>query len=326
MSQLAPSDASGAYKRPVSAFLASTPALRGSPAVFIGVACGWCHRVMLARALLKIEDELRVVRLTPGQDGLWRVAEEAERARWGDRLRDVYMTCSGGSYKGRSTAPLLVCEAAEVGGDAEIVSNESSDILQLLPEAFGVNGGSVPGEDGAVVWLRPEAGNEYGVDPDDVEDACTRIYENVNNGVYKCGFATTQEAYEFAEERLFDTLDSLEERLNATRFVCSGTVLTEADVRLFPTMFRFDTCYGNLFRVSRKSITVDYPAIAGWMRDLYAMPGVKETCDLEATRNHYYKSLFMLNPGGVVPLGKKIDMSEPHGRAGLGVLARSAGG
>lgn len=320
MAQLAPSDASGAYERPPSAFLSSAPALRGRPALFIGVACGWCHRVMLARALLGLEEDLRVVRLVPGNDGLWRVADGRERARWGERLRDVYLTCSAGTYKGRSTAPLLVSEPMGSDGEAEIISNESSDILQLLPSAFDVERGRKVGEDGAIVWLRPEDGNEYGVDPVDVEEVCTNIYENVNNGVYKCGFATTQKAYEAAEERLFRALDSVEERLTRTRFLCSGLVLTEADIRLFPTVFRFDACYGNLFRVSRKSIHTDYPAIAGWMRDLYAMPGVSETCDLEATRTHYYTSLFMLNPGGVVPVGRSAEMSKPQNRTGLGVL------
>lgn len=319
MVQLAPSDSSGAYKRPPSKFLSSSAdSLRGTPTVFIGAACGWCHRVMLARALLGLQDALKVVRLNPGGDGLWAVAEATERARWGNKLRDVYLSVDG-SYSGRATAPVLMSDAAT---GAELVSNESSDILALLPAAFGVDGPIEVGN-GAVVWLQPPTDNELGVDPENVERTCTRVYDAINNGVYKCGFATTQSAYESAERALFAGLDEVEQTLSRSRFLCSTSVVTEADVRLFPTVFRFDAVYGRLFRAGRKSIEFDYPNIAGWMRDVYAMPGVKETCDLDATRKNYYGSLFMLNPGGVVPVGREVDLERPHGRRGLGVVEMS---
>jgi glutathionyl-hydroquinone reductase len=309
MVELAPSSASGDYVRPPSAFLSSAAtdsSKRDSAAgeietrasLFYGVACQWCHRCLVARALLGLEERLDIVELVPGQDGLWVISNDDDRARWGYRLKNVYRSLAP-NYRGRFTAPLLVSAYVDHGDShAEIVSNESGDILSLLPAAFGLADAprSLAGKQGAHVWLRPPLGNSYGVDPEELDAMCDSHYAAISNGVYRCGFATTQEAYERAELALFDALDAIEVTLCATRFLLSGELVTEADVRVFPTLFRFDAVYARLFKAGRKFIEKDYPSICGWLRDMYSMPGVKATCDLEATRKSYYSSLFPLNP------------------------------
>jgi glutathionyl-hydroquinone reductase len=304
MAELAPSSASGDYVRPQSAFLSPTRDASFSseatrPILFYGAACQWCHRCLLARALLGLEQKLDIVQLMPGNDGLWVVACDDDRERWGYRLKNVYRSLAPG-YRGRFTAPLLINASVnpEDQKQDEILSNESSDVLALLPQAFDVDDAPVPlaGSDGAVAWLRPPLGNRFGIDPYALDVMCELHYAAISNGVYRCGFATTQEAYDRAESALFDALDAVDSQLRQTRFLCSGQVVTEADVRLFPTLFRFDAVYARLFKAGRKFVDKDYPAIAGWLRDIYALPGVKATCDLEATRRSYYLSLFPLNP------------------------------
>lgn len=243
MAELAPSSSTGAYVRPKSQFSSGGTARDVTHlTLYEGVACPWCHRAMLARALLGLD--VSVVRVIPGDDGLWRLPD-------GRRLRDVYNEYAP-TYSGRYTAPLLV----DTNG-GELVSNESADILCLF-DTIATVPRSVIGDARAAVHLRPW-GNS------DVDALCERIYQGVNNGVYQCGFATTQVAYEKAEALLFDTLDELERRLQYSRFLCSATLITEADVRLFPTVYRFDAVYGVLFKACRKSISADYPAIFAWM-------------------------------------------------------------
>ena len=158
-----------------------------------------------------------------------------------------------------------------------MVSNESADCLALLHE------------------LAPDRA----LRPTD-DDLCAEMQRDVNDGVYRCGFATSQRAYDEAERRLFSALDECERRLRDAPFLCGETV-TEADVRLFPTALRLDPVYAVLFRVCRKSVRHDYPAIGAWLARMYALPGVAETCDIDATRTQYYTSLSPLNPGGIVP-------------------------
>lgn len=289
--------------------------------LFVGYACPWCHRVLLARALLGLEDNIQVVQVLPGKDGLWMLPDGPDKDRWGSRLRDVYRSLSE-SYSGRFTAPLLINN--DSNGPA-LVSNESSDILDLLPRVFSIADKplSISNGDGAEVWLRPPSHNAYGVDVGKLDELCERIYSAVNNGVYKCGFATSQEAYERAERDLFATLDYLEIILRSSRFLCSALLVTEADARLFPTAFRFDAVYSHLFKANRKCLRADYPAISGWLSDIYNFRGVSQTCDLEATRQSYYKNLFPLNPGGIIPVGPVVEYTRPSERIGLG-LSRTA--
>lgn len=250
MSELAPSDSDGRYLRPTSSLSALPPPLEPSKeyCVFVGVACQWCHRVMLARALLGISN-VNMRNLEPGEDGLWRLADAD------GLLRDVYLEREP-KYVGRFTAPLLV---AERGG---IVSNESADILHLL----GDLGEKVKVDEDTSVWLRPPEGNDAGIDLKEMDAFCERLYAAVNDGVYRCGFATSQMAYEEAQERLFGCLDEVEDRLRVSRFLFSPNVITEADVRLFPTVFRFDAVYAVLFKACRKCIRADYRAISDWIR------------------------------------------------------------
>lgn len=348
MSQLAPSDKHGRYIRPTSTLSAeydtgplgktvatvsrSFLARYEEPpyAVYVGVACQWCHRVLLARALLALEDKLELRYLTPGAEGLWRLSDPQQYPATASTLKEVYLQLDR-KYKGRYTAPLLV----DVD-QYSIVSNESAHILRffanLQPKTIDQH---------TVVCLRPREEHGFDVQPDLLEKLCHDLYNNVNDGVYRCGFATSQLAYEEAESNLFATLDYVESLLSKTRFLCSNTVITEADVRLFPTAFRFDAVYAVLFRACRKTIRADYPSISAWIRgasfptypvlsshrqprinlsftivDIYNLPNVADTCDLEATRNNYYTSLFPLNPSAIVPVPPQQDLSPaPHRRA-----------
>lgn len=189
--------------------------------------------------------------LVPGEEGLWKLAGEEAL------LRDVYLE-SEPEYTGRSTAPLLL----DVGDGGGIVSNESADILRLLGDAAGC----VKLDEGTSVWLRPPGGSECGVDVEEMDRFCDTLYADVNDGVYRCGFATSQVAYEEAQNSLFECLDDVEARLDKSRFLFSPDVVTEADVRLFPTVFRFDAVYAVLFKAARKTIRADYPAISAWIR------------------------------------------------------------
>lgn len=203
---------------------------------------------MLARTLLGVSN-VAVCDLVPGDDGLWRLKDA------NGLLRDVYLEREP-NYVGRFTAPLLI---AKRGG---IVSNESADILRLLGDA----GGKVRLDDDTTVWLRPPEESGVGIDLNEMDAFCDRLYAAVNDGVYRCGFATSQMAYEEAQERLFECLDEVEDRLRVSRFLFSPSVITEADIRLFPTVFRFDAVYAVLFKACRKSIRADYSAIADWIR------------------------------------------------------------
>lgn len=276
MQELAPSTSSGAYVRPENKLTGSGKlVLEDDLVLYQGVACGWCHRVMLGRTLYGLEDRIKVVTLVPGDDGLWRLPAGNDNGN-GSRLKDIYAELAPG-YRGRFTAPLLVN-----GTKGEIVSNESADILDLLAQTGDNNSSS---------------NNNRNSNSDLIEE----IQDRVNNGVYKVGFARTQAAYDMAERELFETLDKLDGILTTRDYVCDGGGYGVEDMRLFPTAYRFDAIYSLLFKASRKSIRIDYPHISRWLARMYAIPGVKDTCDIKATRKHYFASLFPLNPGGIIP-------------------------
>ncbi|MEM9247023.1 MAG: glutathione S-transferase C-terminal domain-containing protein, partial [Cyanobacteria bacterium P01_F01_bin.153] len=180
-----------------------------------------------------------------------------------------------------------------------IVSNESSEIIRMLNSAFdGV--GAKPG-DYYPAPLREE-----------IDQLNARIYPTVNNGVYKAGFATTQEAYEEALAPLFESLDWLEEKLTTQRFL-TGDRTTEADWRLFTTLLRFDPVYYSHFKCNLRQLR-DYPSLWGYVRDLYQTPGVAETVNMDHIKRHYYQSQITINPTQVTPVGPVLDLHEPHGR------------
>jgi putative glutathione S-transferase len=181
-----------------------------------------------------------------------------------------------------------------------IVSNESGEIIRFLNTAFDALGAD------ASVDLYPAPLR------DEIDDVNARVYETVNNGVYRCGFARRQEAYDEAVDELFETLDWLEERLSRQRWLV-GDQLTEADVRLFVTSVRFDPVYVTHFKCNRKRLA-DYPNLLGHTRDVFQTDGVAETVNLAHIKDHYYGSHKQLNPYGIVPVGFEVDLSVPHGR------------
>ena len=277
---------------------------RAEPAryhLYVSLACPWAHRTLIFRALKGLEGMigLSVVHwrmLENGwtfEDGPGVVPDPINGARY---LYEVYGAADP-SYTGRVTVPVLWDKAR-----ATIVNNESAEIIRMLNSAFdGV--GAKPG-DYYPVELRAE-----------IDALNERIYHTVNNGVYKAGFATTQEAYEEAVGPVFDTLDGLDERLATRRYLC-GDTLTEADWRLFTTLVRFDAVYVGHFKCNRRRIA-DYPNLWPYLRDLYAVPGVAATVNLQHIKGHYYESHRGINPTGIVPVGPDLDFTAPQERAAL---------
>lgn len=291
MEPLAPSDRQGHFQRVASSFRGAIPSPR-FPAVpqryvlYIGWTCPWAHRTAIVRVLKGLEGviELRIARAEVRSGG-WRLEGDPEGFR---DMRSLYQRAQTG-YGGRCSVPVLWDRHQQT-----IVNNESAEILVWLNRAF----------------------NEYARFPDrdlyplHLQGECDRlnqiIYETVNNGVYRCGFARSQNAYDQAVTALFHTLDELEKHLGDRRYLL-GEELTLADVRLFPTLIRFDWVYYSLFRCDRRRI-IDYPNLWSYVRDIYQLPGIAATCPLNQIRQDYYRSLFPLNPSGIIPLGPDLDL------------------
>ncbi|MEM7599616.1 MAG: glutathione S-transferase family protein [Pseudomonadota bacterium] len=267
--------------------------------LYVSYACPWAHRALIFRALKGLEGHIGVSAVHPdmGEDG-WTFADDDEGAT-GDHLyglpflRDIY-TKADPAVSGRVTVPVLWDKKRET-----IVSNESSEIIRMLNSAFdGLTGNR---EDFWPEELR-----------DTIEPMNARIYDTLNNGVYKAGFATTQAAYDAAVYPLFDTLDWLEARLSENRYLMGGRI-TEADWRLFTTLIRFDLVYHLHFKCNRARI-IDYPNLWGYLRELYQWPGVKETVNFDHIVRHYHMSHESVNPHRIVPINPVIDFDAPHGR------------
>lgn len=270
--------------------------------LYVSHACPWAHRTLILRRLKGLEDVIGVSVVHPHmlEDG-WSFASDFPGAT-GDRLyghnflRELYLRalpdCSG-----RVTVPVLWDRVRET-----IVSNESADIVRMLDSAFDALS-PVQQHYSPASWL------------DEIDAVNAPIYDNVNNGVYRAGFATTQSAYEEAFHALFATLDDLDARLAGQRYLL-GDQITEADWRLFTTLVRFDAVYHGHFKCNLRRIA-DYPALSGYLRDLYQVPGVAETVYLDHIKAHYYYSHDNINPTRVVPLGPELDLERPHGREGL---------
>jgi putative glutathione S-transferase len=268
--------------------------------LYVSLACPWAHRTLIMRRLKGLEEMIGVSvvhwrMLENGwtfEEGPGVIQDPVNGARY---LHQVY-TAAKSDYTGRVTVPVLWDKATKT-----IVSNESADIIRMLNSAFdGI--GAKPG-DYYPQDLRPE-----------IDALNARIYDHVNNGVYKAGFATSQPAYEEAVRPLFDTLDFLDERLASRRYLCGP--LTEADLRLFTTLVRFDPVYVGHFKCNLRRIA-DYPHLSGYLRDLYQLPGIAETVNMAHIKGHYYESHKSINPTGIVPLGPIMDLDAPHGREGL---------
>ncbi|MDE0694412.1 MAG: glutathione S-transferase family protein [Boseongicola sp.] len=267
--------------------------------LYVSLACPWAHRTLIFRALKGLEDMIpvSVVHWFMGDQG-WTFTPEdrstRDAANGADFLHEIYTTADPG-YSGRVTVPALWDKESKT-----IVSNESSEIIRMFNSAFD-DLGARPG-DYCPDSLTPEI--------DAIND---RIYSTVNNGVYKAGFASTQDAYEEAIVPLFETLDWLEDRLDSRRYLM-GAATTEADWRLFPTLVRFDAVYFGHFKCNLRRIA-DYPNLSGFVRDLYQHPGVAETVDFLHIKKHYYGSHAAINPTRIVPMGPEFDYTAPHDRA-----------
>lgn len=279
------------------------PAEAGRYHLYVSLACPWAHRVLIARALKHLEAVVPVSVVNPlmlehgwtFEPGPGVVPDPVQGARY---LHELY-TKARSDYTGRVTVPVLWDR--ETG---TIVNNESSELLRMFGSAFD----ALPGVD-AGLDLYPEPLRA------EIDELNAWIYPSVNNGVYRCGFATTQEAYAEAFARLFEALDRLDARLADRRYL-TGPRFTEADWRLFTTLVRFDAVYFGHFKCNLRRI-VDYPHLSGYLRDLYQVPGVRETVSFDHIKRHYYGSHRGINPTGVVPLGPALDLDAPHGREAL---------
>jgi len=267
--------------------------------LYVSLACPWAHRTLIMRAFKGLEDlvSLSVVHWRMGdqgwtfEDGPGVVADPVLGARY---LYQVYLAADR-SHTGRVTTPVLWDRHS-----ATIVNNESSEIIRMFNSAFD-DVGARPG-DFYPAALRTE-----------IDALNARIYETVNDGVYKAGFATSQQAYEDAVGPLFETLGWLDGRLQDRRYLC-GERVTEADIRLLTSLLRFDLVYYSHFKCNSRRLA-DYPNLSAYARDLYQLPGVAATFDAGHTKRHYYESHRMLNPSGIVPVGPAIDFGAAHDRA-----------
>ncbi len=267
--------------------------------LYVSYACPWAHRTLIFRALKGLTDHIDVSAVHPDMlsDG-W-TFETDENGATGDKLyglpfaRDIY-TKAVPDVSGRVTVPILWDKERET-----IVSNESSEIIRMFNSAFNdITGNSLD------FW--PEHMR------DEIEVVNDRIYHNLNNGVYKSGFATSQSAYDEAVSVLFDTMDWLEERLSTNRYLM-GDKLTEADWRLFTTLVRFDPVYHLHFKCNRKRL-IDYPNLWAYTRELYQVDGVAETVNMGHIVRHYHFSHESINPHRIIPINPNMDFLEPHGR------------
>ncbi len=267
--------------------------------LYVSLACPWAHRTLIFRALKGLEG------MIPISTVHWYMADKgwtfqsgegvvADSVNGAEYMHQVY-TAAMPDYSGRVTVPVLWDEQTNT-----IVSNESPEIIRMFNSAFNDVGAT--------------AGDYYPKELcTEIDSLNERIYDSVNNGVYKCGFATTQEAYEEAIAPLFDTLDWLDDRLSTQRYL-TGSRITEADWRLFTTLVRFDPVYVGHFKCNVRRI-VDYPNLSGYVRDLYQQPGVAETVNMQHIKNHYYASHESINPSRVIPVGPEIDFMAAHNRA-----------
>lgn len=288
MTELAPQDSKGNYQRPSYQTKLATLPLNSSPPneilsryhLYLGNPCPWCHRVKLAQALFNlssistttlVDDPVKASR------GGWILPEKDPRSGASD-LRQVYESVLPG-YTGRCTAPLLIDTESN-----QFVSNESKDIVRLLQQLHDAT--------------RTEADERVHLFNDD--DTNEWVYQLLNNGVYRCGFCTSQAAYNQAYADVQEGLRRANERLGGHKFLGGDEKMSVADVYLFPTLIRFDGAYGPLFRASRSRIR-DYPNLKRWLKDMWNIPGVSDTIDLKDAVESYYRQLFPLNPSGIVP-------------------------
>lgn len=269
--------------------------------LYVSYACPWAHRTLIFRALKGLTDHITISVVHPEMMGDGWTFDATYPGATGDTLfglpfaRDIY-TRADPTFSGRVTVPILWDKE-----QGTIVSNESSEIIRMLNSAFNNVTGNT--DDYWPAELRH-----------DIEPVNNRIYNSLNNGVYRCGFATTQDAYDEAVGPLFDTLDWIEESLSKTRYLM-GSRVTEADWRLFPTLVRFDMVYHLHFKCNRRRI-VDYPNLWAYTRELFQWHGVAATVNMDHIVRHYHYSHETINPNRIIPINPLLDFHAPHGRGG----------
>ncbi len=274
------------------------PAESGRYHLYVSLACPWAHRTLIFRKLKRLEEVISVSTTEPlyGKMG-WEFGTArggtADIVNGKSALAEIYLIADP-HYTGRVSVPVLWDKKQRT-----IVNNESSEIIRMLNSAFDAFTGR--STDYYPIELRAE-----------IDRINEIVYTNVNNGVYRAGFATSQEAYEEAARAIFATLDRLEERLARQRYLV-GSRLTEADWRLFTTLIRFDTVYYSHFKCNVRRIA-DYANLWNYLRDLYQVPGIAETVSIDHIKRHYYGSQRQVNPTGIVPIGPLIDFTAPHDR------------
>jgi len=269
--------------------------------LYVSLACPWAHRTIIVRKIKGLEKiiSINVVNYLLGDEG-WRfdpsvpdaTADEINNFK---RLREVYEKADP-TYTGRATVPILYDKKLQT-----IVNNESSEIIRMLNSEFNAFA------ERPELDLYPEALRK------EIDDVNSWIYTSINNGVYRCGFATTQAAYDHAYGELFNALDKVEDILSKKRYLV-GKHFTEADIRLFTTLVRFDPVYHGHFKCNKKKL-IEYPNISQYLRDIYQTLGIGQTVNLTHIKDHYYMSHKHVNPTGIVPLGPEpYDLSLPHNR------------
>lgn len=266
--------------------------------LYVSLACPWAHRALIMRRLKELEKMISVSVVNPYmaengwtfEDGPGVIPDDQFGARF---LYQVYLNAQP-KYSGRVTVPVLWDKQRKT-----IVNNESAEILRMLGSAFD-QVGALPG-DYYPTNLRKE-----------IDAVNELVYSAVNNGVYKAGFATDQAVYERAVTELFQALDMLEQRLSTQRYLV-GQQLTEADIRLFTTLVRFDPVYHGHFKCNIRRL-IDYPNLWAYTRDIYQHPGVAETVNFDHIKQHYYRSHHTINPTGIVPMGPAMDFWQAHER------------
>ncbi|XP_038066958.1 glutathionyl-hydroquinone reductase YqjG-like [Patiria miniata] len=271
--------------------------------LYVSLACPWAHRTLLVRALKGLQDfvSYTVVDWFLGDKG-WSFTDEKPKCtldtiNGAKSLKEIYFKADA-NYDGRFTVPVLWDKKTNT-----IVNNESSEIIRMLNKECNAFCATPEQRD---LDLYPEQLR------DKIDELNGWIYPMINNGVYRAGFAKSQEAYDVAVREVFGGLDKAEGILSNSRYL-TGSSLTEADVRLFTTLIRFDTVYHGHFKCNKKRI-IDYPNIWGFVRDVYQKEAVRETVDQQHIQNHYLQSHLHINPFGIVPIGPDLDFEEPHGR------------
>lgn len=278
------------------------PVAAGRYHLYVSLACPWAHRTLIVRHLKRLEPIIGVTVVDPVRDEKgWAFRDGPGHSRdpinGFEYLSEAYTATSPG-FKGRWTVPVLWDTVTR-----RIVNNSEDDICRMFNDRFAAPGDAVPD-----LFPAPLASEQ--------EKLSATVYDHVNNGVYKAGFATTQKAYERAVRTLFATLDELEQRLANRRYLL-GSQPVETDWRLFCTLIRFDSVYHGHFKCNLRRI-VDYPNLSGYLRDLYQHPGIAATVNLDHIKRHYYITHTEINPTGIVPLGPLLDLDAPHGRDRMG--------